>query len=91
VERQAVGLRIRTALADPQSLAEALHKRVSGSHFDKTKFALNVLAASPDEWTVPYYIEEGLLWLKEQVDFEVEQEVEAVAAALDVPAEEQQP
>lgn len=76
VEQKKLGLHLRGALADPAGLAAALHKRVSGDSFDKTRFALGVLTASPDEWQVPAYIRDGLIWLKEQVDLEVEAELE---------------
>jgi hypothetical protein len=44
-----------------------LHKRVSGTYFDKTKFALEVLARPEEQWVVPRYISEGLRWLEEVV------------------------
>ncbi len=75
-EQRKLGLRLRGALADPAALAAGLHKRVSGDKFDKTKFALGVLTARPEEWQVPAYIRDGLIWLKAQVDLEVEAEVE---------------
>lgn len=75
-EQGRLGLRLRSAPADSASLAAGLHKRVSGDKFDKTKFALGVLTARPDEWQVPAYIRDGLIWLKEQVDLEVEAELE---------------
>lgn len=62
-EQHDLGLRFRNIPATPIELAENLHKRVSGSSFDKTKFALGVLSASPEEWLMPLYIKEGLLWL----------------------------
>lgn len=74
-QQKRLGLRLRGALADPAALAAGLHKRVSGDKFDKTKFALGVLTARPEEWQVPRYIHDGLIWLKAQVDFEVEAEV----------------
>ncbi len=59
-----LGLRIGKApdlsIAD---LHEALFKRVKGSHFDKTAFALGVIAASGRDWKAPAYIVEGLEWL----------------------------
>lgn len=76
LEQRKLGLRIRGALADPAALAAGLHKRVSGDKFDKTKFALGVLTAAPEEWQVPAYIRDGLIWLKAQVDLEVEAEME---------------
>ncbi|SBW04903.1 Pathogenesis-related protein (modular protein) [uncultured Alphaproteobacteria bacterium] len=78
VEQRKLGLRLRGALADPAALAAGLHKRVSGDKFDKTKFALGVLTARPEEWQVPAYIRDGLTWLKAQIDLEVEAEVEGV-------------
>jgi len=75
-EQRKLGLRLRGALADPAALAAGLHKRVSGDKFDKTKFALGVLTARPEEWQVPAYIRDGLIWLKAQIDLEVEAEIE---------------
>ncbi|RJF85258.1 ATP-dependent endonuclease [Azospirillum cavernae] len=75
-EQRKLGLRLRGALVDPAALAAGLHKRVSGDKFDKTKFALGVLTARPEEWQVPAYIRDGLIWLKAQVDLEVEAEME---------------
>lgn len=75
-EQRKLGLRLRGALADPAALAAGLHKRVSGDKFDKTKFALGVLTARPENWRVPAYIRDGLIWLKAQVDLEVEAEME---------------
>jgi hypothetical protein len=75
-EQRRLGLRLRGALADPVALATGLHKRVSGDKFDKTKFALGVLTARPEVWQVPAYIRDGLIWLKGQVDLEVEAEME---------------
>lgn len=65
--QQHLGLRFRNIPGTPIELALNLHKRVSGSSFDKTKFALGVLSASPEEWRMPLYIKEGLLWLNSVV------------------------
>lgn len=78
-EQRKLGLRLHGALADPAALAAGLHKRVSGDKFDKTKFALGVLTARPEEWQVPAYIRDGLIWLKAQVDLEVEAEMEGAS------------
>lgn len=75
-EQRKLGLRLRGVLADPAGLSAGLHKRVSGDKFDKTKFALGVLTARPEEWQVPAYIRDGLIWLKAQVDLEVEAGIE---------------
>lgn len=80
-DQHSVGLKLRGAAADPSALAAKLHKRVTGKHFDKTKFALGVLARQDGGWIVPLYIKEGLEWLQEQVNLEIEQEVEAVVEA----------
>jgi predicted ATP-dependent endonuclease of OLD family len=76
-----IGLRLKIAPENPARLALGLYTRVTGKSFDKTKFALAVLSRPSDQWRVPSYIKEGLLWLEEQVSNEVEQEEEAVADA----------
>lgn len=81
-ERRPVGLKLKSEPADALALATGLHKRVTGKAFDKTKFALQVLACDKDAWQVPLYIKQGLVWLREQVDLEVEQEAEAVVEAI---------
>lgn len=81
-EQRPLGLKLKAMPADAAALARGLHKRVIGRGFDKTKFALGVLAADEDAWAVPLYIRQGLGWLKEQVDLEVKQEVEALAEAV---------
>lgn len=87
VEQRSVGLRLRGAVPTPTALASGLHKRVTSKHFDKTKFALGVLARKDEEWKVPLYIEEGLVWLREQVNLEAEEELVAVVeAAAEMPA-----
>jgi len=79
---QRVGLRFRPAPTTPKELAERLHKRVTGKNFDKTRFALEVLASGPESsWKVPRYIAEGLRWLEEQVAHEAEAEVALAAAS----------
>lgn len=44
-----------------------IHKRIKGSAFKKTDFALALLAIDPIAWRVPTYITEGLRWLEEEV------------------------
>ena len=86
VDQRSVGLKLRGEVVDPAALAARLHKRVIGKNFDKTKFALGVLTRMDGDWNVPLYIKEGLEWLRDQVDLEVEQEVEAVVdAAVEAP------
>jgi predicted ATP-dependent endonuclease of OLD family len=74
-----LGLKLRKVPATPDELAEGLHKRVKGSGFDKTKFALGVLSETQGSWKVPTYIADGLLWLKEQVSLEIAEEMSAAA------------
>ena len=61
-------LRVRgsAALATAQ-LAERLHNRIKGSGFNKTDFALALLAQDPDAWNVPQYIVDGLQWLEGEI------------------------
>ena len=66
-ERRSLGLKLRGSVLGPAALASGLHKRVSGTYFDKTKFALEVLARPEEQWVVPRYISEGLRWLEEVV------------------------
>jgi predicted ATP-dependent endonuclease of OLD family len=81
----AVGLKLRNAAKTPQELATGLHKRVISKSFDKTRFALEVLASGPlNGWKVPAYICEGLTWLEKLVAYEAEAEgvMAANAAAI---------
>ena len=48
-------------------MAERLHIRIKGSGFNKTDFALALLAQDPDAWVVPQYIIEGLHWLEREI------------------------
>lgn len=90
VQRRPVGLKLKAVPADAAALALGLHKRVTGKTFDKTKFALQVMAYDKDTWVVPLYIKQGLVWLKEQVALEEEIEAEVIveaATVTEVPAE----
>jgi predicted ATP-dependent endonuclease of OLD family len=85
----AIGLKFKTAAKTPQELALSLHNRITGNNFDKTKFALEVLASGPvSEWRVPSYIAEGLVWLEELVAHEREADIAIFSnAAASVPAD----
>jgi predicted ATP-dependent endonuclease of OLD family len=48
-------------------LTQKIFKRVRGSGFKKTEFALALFDADPSEWKVPTYIVEGLLWLDKEL------------------------
>ncbi|XJC80915.1 AAA family ATPase (plasmid) [Delftia tsuruhatensis] len=79
---RAIGLKLKRTPSSPAELAERLHDRVVGKNFDKTRFALEVLASGPlNGWKVPTYIAEGLAWLEAQVAHEVEADA-AIAAGL---------
>ncbi|MNV77691.1 hypothetical protein D3C71_1711340 [compost metagenome] len=70
---RAIGLKLKRAPSNPEELAEKLHDRVVGKNFDKTRFALEVLASGPvGGWKVPTYIAEGLAWLEAKAAHEVE-------------------
>ncbi len=66
--RAELRLRIRGA-ADLtiDQIAERLHNRIKRSGFNKTDFALALLAQDPETWTVPSYIAEGLRWLEDEI------------------------
>lgn len=71
-EGKDLGLRIRKAAdLSIEDLHEALFKRVKGSHFDKTAFALGVIAAADQTWQAPAYMVEGLEWLLEKLELVV--------------------
>lgn len=79
---RAIGLKLKRAPSSPEELAEKLHDRVVGKNFDKTRFALEVLASGPvNRWRVPTYIAEGLAWLEAKVAHEVEADA-AIATEL---------
>ncbi len=79
---RSIGLKLRKTANTPEELALGLHKRVVSQSFDKTRFALEVLASGPlSKWKVPTYIAEGLVWLEERVAHEQEAEVAVIAGA----------
>lgn len=70
---RSVGLKLKRAPSSPEELAQKLHDRVVGKNFDKTRFALEILASGPlNGWKVPSYIAEGLAWLEVKVAHELE-------------------
>jgi predicted ATP-dependent endonuclease of OLD family len=50
-----------------EQLTKRLHDRVKGTSFNKTDFALALLAQEPEPWAVPAYIAQGLQWLQDEV------------------------
>jgi hypothetical protein len=86
-----LGLKLRGAVANPTELAAGLNKRVTGKGFDKTKFALGVLTEKAEDWNVPAYIKDGLVWLSAQVDLESPAEEAEAEAAVQAQPEAAQP
>ena len=67
-DQAALKLEVRgSAALSAAQLAERLHRRIKGSCFNKTDFALALLAQDPDAWTVPQYVVDGLQWLQEEI------------------------
>jgi AAA ATPase domain len=61
-------LRIRgSADLSLEQLAERLHNRIKRPGFNKTDFALALLAEDPANWRVPSYIAGGLRWLEREI------------------------
>jgi predicted ATP-dependent endonuclease of OLD family len=80
-EGQDLGLRIKKASAlSIKELHDALFKRIKGSHFDKTAFALGVIAAAEQSWKAPAYMVEGLEWLRVKLELVVPEELAGVTA-----------
>jgi len=50
-----------------EEIANRLHKRIKGSSFKKTDFALALLSKNPEEWSVPDYMVQGFQWLQDEV------------------------
>jgi AAA ATPase domain len=61
-------LRIRgNARLTLDQLVTRIHNRIKGASFNKTDFALALLAQHPKTWSVPTYIAQGLQWLQEAI------------------------
>lgn len=61
------GSQVGLAIDDAASLSlEQLHQAIyeKVKTFDKTSFALSVMASGDHQWTAPHYIVEGLRWLE---------------------------
>jgi predicted ATP-dependent endonuclease of OLD family len=73
-----LGLKIpKAADLSVKDLHDKLYKRVRGSHFDKTSFALGVIATIEPTWNCPEYIVQGLEWLREKLELVIPEEVHA--------------
>lgn len=68
VLRKPLQLRIpKNEQKDLAALVTRIHRRVEASSFNKTDFALALLAEDPQAWNVPTYIAEGLRWLEGEI------------------------
>ncbi len=50
-----------------EAQCRAIHEKVKKDSFRKSEFALSLLQYDPKDWNVPLYIENGLQWLKLQM------------------------
>lgn len=84
ISRRDIGLRVVTKKDNRklQDLRERLFKKVSGSSFKKTDFALGLLLTPPEQWAVPSYIENGLKWLEKTIGFPEKEVIEVVQLAV---------
>jgi predicted ATP-dependent endonuclease of OLD family len=79
--RKALGLHIRKSASDGlDEIHLRIFKRVK--NFDKTRFALGLLADSAPDWSAPEYLLDGLAWL--QTRMQAESELPAPGAAPEV-------
>jgi predicted ATP-dependent endonuclease of OLD family len=70
--QKSLGINIKDA--DKMGLSDLhlkIFKRVKSKSFDKTKFALGLIASDPDAWVSPHYIVDGLDWLYNKIEPEV--------------------
>lgn len=67
-ERAALKIRVENAeqLSLPDMI-KGIAARVRSDGFGKTDFALALMLQSEDEWVVPSYIAEGLMWLEKRI------------------------
>ena len=82
ISRRTLKLRIpANSKKNLRELAERIYKRVQSKDFNKTDFALALMAEIPDQWNTPRYITDGLLWLsdlvvKEEIVHSIEETIE---------------
>ncbi|MGP0150914.1 ATP-dependent nuclease [Pseudomonas oryzihabitans] len=62
-ESLSIGIDIPISLKDAY---QHIYNRIRSDSFKKTDFAMDILACA-EEWVVPGYISEGLLWLEERL------------------------
>lgn len=76
-----LGLRIANASdLSIKQLHDRLFARVKASGFDKTNFALGVIATVDPSWEAPRYIVEGLEWLLGRLEVVVPEELQVKVA-----------
>ncbi len=72
VAQKPLGIKIKHA--DQLGLSDLhtkIFKRVKSKGFDKTKFALGLIASDPNAWVSPRYIVDGLSWLYSKIEPEI--------------------
>jgi predicted ATP-dependent endonuclease of OLD family len=91
-QREELNLRVHNSAAlTVQEMVTRLHKKIAGWSFNKTDFALALLAQDPGTWTVPAYIADGLLWLREHLTLvQPSPPTHAIVAAETAPLQQQQ-
>jgi len=57
----------KSATLTLDQLAERIFRRVKGESFNKTEFALVLMAEEASNWNVPAYISDGLKWLANEL------------------------
>ena len=70
--QKSLGVNIKEA--DKLSLSDLhlkIFNRVKNKGFDKTKFALGLIASDPKAWSSPEYIVDGLTWLYSKLESEI--------------------
>ena len=63
-----LGLFINQKPDNISDLAKCLHEKISNNRFEKTKFALTLMAEDEKKWSVPKYIKDGLVWLQDAIN-----------------------
>lgn len=90
--RKDLGLKIKNGDSlDLAPIATKLFKRVKGSSFKKTNFALALMHQKKEDWVVPHYIDEGLKWLVGKIlpPVETSEQSDVAFAPVDLKMEEE--
>jgi hypothetical protein len=66
-------------------MGDRIFRKVKSASFNKTGFALGVLAEVDEGWRVPAYISEGLKWLSSEILRDDTISTTATARKIDAP------